>query len=135
MTDKTFGSVVDHGGARETATPGGGERESAAGRGRFDLVPPYPILRLAQHYELGAMKYQDRNWQKGLKLSRLLDSAERHLNTFKDGDRSEDHLAAVLWNIAGYMHTEREIREGRLPAVLRDVPWEDSIAVKPKPAK
>ena len=59
-------------------------------------------------------------------LSRFLDSAERHLNQFKAGERTEDHLAAALWNIAGYIETEQRIRDGKLPETLRDVPWPDS---------
>lgn len=120
-----FTKVQDHGGAREASVTGG-IRESAAGKGRYDLIPATPIHRLALHYELGAKKYEPRGWEKGLPLARFIDSAERHMNRFKDGDRSEDHLAAVLWNIAGYIETEQRIRDGKLPETLRDVPWPDS---------
>jgi len=118
-------------GARE-ATVTGGLREPASGKGRFDLLPAYPLKRLAQHYEAGAAKYTARNWEKGLELGRLIDSAERHMNAFKDGDRSEDHLAAILWNICGYIWTEREIAEGRLPKELNTVPWAPSVAAEKK---
>lgn len=104
----------------------GAVRSMTTGKGRFDLIPAYPLKRLAQHYENGAAKYADRNWEKGLPLSRYIDSAERHMNAFKDGDRSEDHLAAILWNVAGYMWTERQIETGALPDSLDDVPWEPS---------
>lgn len=104
----------------------GAVRSMTTGKGRFDLIPAYPLKRLAQHYENGAAKYADRNWEKGLPLSRYVDSAERHMNAFKDGDRSEDHLAAILWNVAGYMWTERQIETGALPDSLDDVPWEPS---------
>jgi len=117
-----FGNVKDEGRPRQV-TGEGAEREMATGKGRFDLIPAYPHLRLAQHYENGAKKYAERNWEKGLKLGRFMDSLERHLNQFKDGDRSEDHLAAILWNAYGYIWTEREISEGRLPTDLWDVPW------------
>jgi Domain of unknown function (DUF5664) len=121
-----FGGVKDHGTGNEKYTTGA-VREATVGRGRFDLVPAYPIKRLAQHYENGARKYADRNWEKGIKLSRFLDSAERHLNSFKEGERTEDHLAAILWNICGYVWTEQEIREGRLPRSLYNVPWDESV--------
>jgi hypothetical protein len=122
-----FDKVNDHGGEREHSVTGG-EREAPTGKGRFDLVPSYPIRRLAQHYEHGAKKYAARNWEKGLELGRFIDSAERHMNQFKDGDRTEDHLAAILWNICGYLWTEREIQEGRLPQELSTVPWPPSTA-------
>lgn len=76
------------------------------------------------------VKSGDRNWEKGLPLHRFIESAYRHLNQFMDSERSEDHLAAIIWNIAGYMHTERAIRRGRLPRSLMDVPWPFSIPVE-----
>lgn len=124
--EKKFDGVADHGGGLFKASTGA-VREMPTGKGRFDLIPPYPIKRLAQHYENGALKYADRNWEKGLPLGRYLDSALRHINDFKMGDRNEDHLAAALWNLCGYIHTEREIEEGRLPRELYTVPWEPSI--------
>ena len=33
----------------------------------------------------------------------------------------------LIENIFGYIWTEREIREGRLPITLRTVPWPDSV--------
>ena len=50
----------------------------------------------------------------------FLDSGLRHLLRFMAGDRTEDHLAAVLWNVACYMETEQRINEGILPSDLRD---------------
>lgn len=50
-----------------------------------------------------------------------------------DNDRSEDHLAAIMWNIAGYIHTEKKILEGKLPKELYDVPWDPSIVTEKKP--
>jgi hypothetical protein len=123
---KGFAGVTDHGTGNEKFKTGA-VREATTGRGRFDLVPAYPIKRLAQHYENGAAKYADRNWEKGMKLSRFLDSLERHVNSFKDGERTEDHLAAILWNACGYIWTEREIQEGRLPRDLYNVPWSGSL--------
>jgi hypothetical protein len=105
----------------------GSVRDSRKGKGRFDLIPAYPLKRLAQLYERGAEKYADNNWQKGQNLANYLDSAMRHLNDYRDGDRSEDHLIAVAWNIFAYVWTERAIEQGKLPASLGDVD-------KPEPA-
>lgn len=121
-----FKEVKDHGGKRVISKTGAA-REAATGKGRFDLIPSAPHKRLAQHYENGAVKYASRNWEKGLALSRFLDSAERHLNEFKSGERSEDHLAAILWNVYGYIHTEQMIQEDKLPKELWDVPWPSSL--------
>ena len=123
-----FDKVKD-GGARETFE-GGGQREPSTGKGRFDLLPPYALLRVAQHYENGARKYAERNWEKGLPLHRYIDSCLRHLFQFMMGDRSEDHLAAAAWNILCYIHTERMIAAGALPKELSDVPWPPSEGEK-----
>ena len=120
-----YDKVQDHGGERLTFA-GGGERESSSGKGRYDLLPPEAIRRLARHYEAGSRKYLERNWEKGLPLSRFTDSALRHLFQFMDGDRTEDHLAAAMWNIAGYIQTEYAMNIGRLPRDFQDVPWEES---------
>lgn len=100
--------------------PTGSVRDSRTGKGRYDLIPAYPQKRLAQLYERGAEKYADNNWQKGQPLARYMESLERHLNDFKDGDMVEDHLASIAWNAFAFMWTKREIDEGRLPAALDD---------------
>lgn len=112
----------------------GSVRDTREGKGRFDLIPHYPLKRLAQHYENGAKKYGDRNWEKGQPLMRFIDSAERHLNNIKSGDRSEDHESAVLWNIMGYMYTLDKIESGLLPEELDNRP--DSMKqIKLKPVE
>lgn len=102
MTD--FNAVVDSGKREEFPT--GSRRDSRDGKGRFDLLPVKPLRRLAKHYENGAKKYGDHNWQKGQPSSRYYDSAMRHLIMYMDGDRSEDHLAAVAWNAFSMMWNE-----------------------------
>lgn len=98
----------------------GAERDTNTNKGRFDLLPAYTITRLAKHYEKGAKKYDARNWEKGIPLSRYIDSALRHLFNHQDGQRDEDHMAAALWNITCFIETEERIRRGVLPATLDD---------------
>ena len=104
----------------------GGVRDTTAGKGRFDLITPFGLRRVARHYEGGAIKYSDRNWEKGLPIMRFLDSAERHINDLKValllGEQTEDHAAAIAWNMLGYMHTEEMLELGRLPKELDDRP-------------
>lgn len=85
-------------------------------------MSPFVLRRDARHLELGAEKYGERNWEKGQPLSRYLDSAMRHLNSFLAGQRDEDHLAAARWNIGALMHTEMMIQLGHLPQELNDLP-------------
>jgi len=108
----------DSGGRTEYA--GGALKEpSTIDKGRFDLLPPHALHRLARHFAAGASKYGARNWEKGIPLWRFLDSALRHMNMYLEGDREEDHLAAVLWNVGCYMQTEKWIDEGKLSDELR----------------
>lgn len=118
-------------GARTTFETGA-VREPATGKGRFDLVPPEPLRRLAQHYENGAAKYADRNWEKGVPMGRCLNSCLRHIVDFMAGDRSEDHLAAAVWNLFTYQATEIAIVQGRVPLAMNDVPWPMSVDSKGK---
>jgi len=82
----------------------GASRSDPTGKGRFDLISPYALERLALHYEAGAKLHGDRNWEKGIPFSRLIDSAERHLNKFKQRKADEDNLAAAMWQLCGLMH-------------------------------
>ncbi len=120
MTEQEgYTEVLDSGVREEFST--GSMRDTRAGKGRFDLLPGYSLFRLARHYENGAKKYGDRNWEKGQHTSRFLDSAMRHLVLYGMGSREEDHLAAAAWNAFGLMWTVEQIRLGLLPAELDDL--------------
>lgn len=101
--DEEKKAIVDSG-ERINYGEGKAIREPATGKGRFDLITPFGLSRLARWYELGAMKYSERNWEKGMPFSRYLDSALRHLNKFTMGMDDEDHLAAACWNILAIIH-------------------------------
>ena len=78
----------------------GAVRDSAAGKGRYDLLPWAAIHALAQHCERGAIHYGARNVDKGIPQSSLIDSGLRHLSLYIQGDSEPYHLVAALWNIA-----------------------------------
>lgn len=84
----------------------GAKRDTRVGKGRFDLIPAKPLVRLAKHYENGAVKYGDNNWTKGIPSSRYFDSMVRHAYKYMDGDRSEDHLSAIVFNCFGICYNE-----------------------------
>jgi hypothetical protein len=111
----------DSGKRREYMT--GSVRDRQEGKGRFDLIPLEPLRRLAKLYERGAIKYGDSNWQKGQPLmASFFDSAFRHMADLRAGEPAEDHCAAILWNICGFMWTLDEIEAGHLPKELDDRP-------------
>jgi len=121
-TVRTSGVLVD-GGERQDFESGA-MREPAAGKGRYDLISPLALHRLAQHYENGAAKYAERNWEKGLPASRMFDSAMRHLIQYLTGNAEEDHLAAAVWNIFCIMDFEQ-----RMPEMLESLPmrWQFNL--------
>lgn len=67
------------------------------------------ILELAKHYEAGAKKYDERNWEKGIPCHCYVDSGLRHLLKYYRGDDDEPHDRAFLWNMFGLLWTMRNI--------------------------
>lgn len=115
-----FNEVKDSGRREEFDT--GSRRDTREGKGRYDLISPIFLERLAIHLENGARKYGERNWEKGQPLMRYLDSSMRHIQKYMKGHRDEDHLSAAAWNLQAFIHTEAMINIGRLPSELDDRP-------------
>lgn len=57
------------------------------------------LLEVSKHFEDGAKKYSPRNWEKGIPLSRYVDSGVRHYLKWTRGDDDERHDRAFLWNM------------------------------------
>lgn len=57
------------------------------------------LLEVAIHFEEGAKKYGDNNWQKGIPVRCYIDSGVRHYLKFLRGDKDEPHDRAFCWNI------------------------------------
>ena len=62
---------------------------------------PTAMLEVSIHYEDGARKYAERNWEIGIPLHCFIDSAVRHYLKWRRGDTDEPHDRAVLWNLLG----------------------------------
>jgi hypothetical protein len=84
----------------------GAVRGTDASGVRFDLITPIGLRRLAETCAEGAKKYGDRNWEKGIPATQMLNHAIRHVYLWLQGDASEDHLAHSAWNILGVCHFE-----------------------------
>lgn len=76
----------------------GAKRDSATGKGRFDLLPWGAIWEVAKHCERGSIHYGTHNVDKGIPTSCLLDSCIRHLCKHLMGYTDEPHLVAAAWN-------------------------------------
>lgn len=85
-----------------------GEECPVSDKVSWSSIAPLGLTRLAKLYERGAAKYGDRNWEKGQPLDRYLDSALRHFNAYRAGQKDEDHLIATVWNIIGYLWTKEK---------------------------
>jgi len=85
-----------------TSKPGEGARFNK-GKRRFDLIPPDALAAVADLFTIGARKYAERNWEKGMAYSNIIQSLDRHWNDFKAGiDRDPEtgclHITHVVWN-------------------------------------
>lgn len=57
------------------------------------------FLEVSKHFEDGAKKYGENNWQKGIPVHCYIDSAVRHYLKFLRGDKDEPHDRAFVWNL------------------------------------
>lgn len=119
--------ILRDSGERESF-PTGAARDSQEGKGRYDLISPFFLRRLAKVLERGAKKYSARNWEKGMPLERFINSTLRHICQLMEGDAVEDHAAQAAWNLHAFIHTAERIERGELPAAL------DSIGYTSRPS-
>ena len=71
---------------------------------RYDLIWLPGLRRLAELMARGAMKYGDRNWEQAStveEMDRFKASLLRHTYQYLEGDRTEDHMAAIVFNAFG----------------------------------
>lgn len=125
--------LPDSGERREFET--GSVRDIRDGKGRYDLLSPIALESIAKRMEDGMQKYGERNWEKGQYLMSYIDSCLRHIFGYLEdvmiGRKSaEDHMSAALWNLHGFIHTQRMINEGLLPYDLDDLPTPDKVGLK-----
>lgn len=94
----------------------GMQRDTTAGKSRFDLLVPEDVpyeaqflTRFADLMERGAQKYDERNWERAgtaEELARFKQSAFRHAMQWLSGADDEDHAAAVAFNLMAYETTK-----------------------------
>lgn len=68
-------------------------------------TPETALMELSIHYEEGAKKYSEYNWQKGISCHCYIDSGLRHMMKFFRGDTDERHDRAFIWNMVGLLWT------------------------------
>ena len=122
--------VVKDSGKREIFTSGM-TRDTQDGKLDYWRVLIGPMVRRwAAHVTKGAIKYPDvrpgvPNWtlaEGEAELARFKASAFRHFIQWLEGDRDEDHAAAIMFNVNGAEYVKAKMEEkndantsGRLP--------------------
>ena len=84
------------------------------GKVRLELLPPEWIWGLGQVTTAGAMKYEPRNWEKGMAWSKVLGPMLRHTYKWMAGEMYDEetgchHLAMVAWNALALMSYQIKI--------------------------
>jgi len=95
--------------------PTGMRRDTQDDKPRYDLLDRPFLKRWAELMARGAKKYGENNWKKAAteeELARFKASAIRHLYQWLDDDNTEDHAAAVAFNLAGAEMVKDKLREG-----------------------
>jgi len=78
------------------------------GKSRMGLIPFVALRALGDVYSIGAQKYEEHNWLKGMKWSRLQDAMLRHYERFASGEDIDPetgllHAAQMTWNAIGLL--------------------------------
>ncbi len=113
--------ITKDSGARESVG-GGMVRDTEAGKLDWTLLLDGPLLeRWVALLDRGKQKYGARNWclvlgvtnpaERTAATERFRSSAMRHFMQWVMGDRSEDHAAAVIFNMNGLEAMLKETRE------------------------
>ena len=98
-----------------------GAVRDTGGKGRMDLLPMCALLRISKHMEDALTHYPERNWEKGLPMHSMLDSALRHLVKYMDGQTDEDHLCSATTNLLMAMWTEEKMPNRQdIPSRIKD---------------
>ena len=86
--------------ARTTSSTGG---EKGVKPARYDLIPAVSLQLLAEHYGKGALKYEDRNWERGYEWNKSFQALQRHIWAFWNGEdvdpeTGSPHVIAAAWH-------------------------------------
>jgi len=104
--DKLAQLCSDESEARIFAT--GAKRDSNSNKPFVHNLRGYTRQRYGYHTNLGSSKYGDGNFLKGIPTEVALESLDRHLAAFMEGDRTEDHLSAIIFGVQLCMLNEQK---------------------------
>jgi hypothetical protein len=121
---------------------------------RYDLIPPEILEALAVHYGRGAMKYADRNWERGMSWCTMFACGMRHAWKWFRGESYDKpdprmggyrahHLVSAVWNLANaYVYEVRAVGDDdrpqhavAAPHIVNDEPISVEWCIPPVPEK
>lgn len=111
MTETTEKSSQQPATADFTEHTSGAKREKLNSI-RYDYMPARIVNEsYARVADMGAKKYAPWNWAKGLPVSQLASSLQRHLWAYMEGEDHDpesglSHLDHVLWNAVALVYNE-----------------------------
>lgn len=111
-----LGFVTKDSGQREEFSTGM-VRDTQDNKPRYDLIDTAFLKRWAELMARGAKKYGENNWKKAAtteELTRFRASAIRHMFQYLEDDTTEDHAAAVAFNLAGAEMVKERLKKGPL---------------------
>jgi hypothetical protein len=86
----------------------GSKRDDDTDKPLVNHLTAYTRLRFGYLLREGANKYGKNNWQKGQPTETALESLHRHLAKYEVGDRTEDHLSAIIFNVQLILKNEEQ---------------------------
>lgn len=72
------------------------------------------LTRFAEHMRKGAIKYSDRNWERGIgeeELERAKAALLRHVMQYVNGELDEDHASAIWFNVMQIEYITYKLKE------------------------
>ena len=84
---------------------------------RFDLIPQYPLWKLAELYGRGAQKYAEHNWRHGYQWSLSFAACMRHLWSFWGGEDNDPetgmpHVTCAAFHAFALTQFMKDYQEG-----------------------
>ena len=86
----------------------GSKRDDDSNKPLTNHLTGYLRLRFGHLLRRGANKYGIGNWKLGQPTETAEESMDRHLSNYLAGDRSEDHLSAIIFNVQLIMMNEQK---------------------------
>lgn len=107
---KTKIEVRKKDGSKQTLGKEGGPKQMD-GKLRFDLLPMGPLRQITRVITMGAKKYGDNTYKKGVYWSKYIGAALRHIFAFWGGETYDresglHHLAHAITNLMFLLHFE-----------------------------